>query len=112
MSRWGLFYKALEILEPEEWNRLIDALNELDSRCPVKFAGGMEVFSGDGSTVMFGIVHGLGVAPTLAIVQKASPNLPDVDYVEVDSTYVKVYFKSPPPSGTGNVKLFYLAVKL
>jgi len=33
MSKWGLKYKGVEILTPEEWNKVVDALEELDSRC-------------------------------------------------------------------------------
>jgi hypothetical protein len=112
VSRWNLYYKtALELVEPEEWCRLIDALNELDSRCPIEIKGGMATFSGDGSTIVFNIAHGLTTTPTVAFVQKAIANLPDIDYIEVDTTYIKVYFKSPPPAGTDNIKLFYLAMR-
>jgi hypothetical protein len=111
VSRWGLYYKAAELVEPEEWNRIIDALNELDLRCPVEIKGGLATFSGDGATTVFSIPHGLSTTPTVAFAQKAVAGLPDIDYVEVDPTYIKVHFKSPPPSGTDNVKLFYLAAR-
>lgn len=29
MSRWGLTYKTFEVLWPDEWNALVDALDEL-----------------------------------------------------------------------------------
>jgi len=29
MSRWGLPYKGFEVLWPEEWNRLVDALDQI-----------------------------------------------------------------------------------
>lgn len=111
MSRWGLYYKTMEVVEPEEWNRMVDALNELDSRCPVEVKGGLATFSGDGATAVFSIPHGLSATPTVAFVQKAVAGLPDVDYVEADATNIKVHFKSPPPAGTDNVKLFYLAMR-
>jgi hypothetical protein len=45
-------------------------------------------------------------------VTKAISNLPDIDYVDVDATNIKVTFKSPPASGTDNVKLYYIALRL
>jgi parallel beta-helix repeat protein len=35
MSHWGLTYKGVEIVTPEEWNKLIDALDELYERTAV-----------------------------------------------------------------------------
>jgi len=32
MSKWGLRHKGVEILTPEEWNKVVDALEELNSR--------------------------------------------------------------------------------
>ena len=29
MSYWGLYYKGFEVLWPEEWNRLVDALDQI-----------------------------------------------------------------------------------
>jgi len=111
VSKWGLSYKAIEPLMPEEWNAVVDALNELNNRCPLEIHGGLAVFSGDGSTIVFRITHGLTGTPTTVSVVKAVGDLPDIDHVEVDATYIDVYFKSPPPSGTDNVKLFYIAMR-
>jgi len=46
------------------------------------------------------------------MVGKAISDLPDLDYWEADATYITVYFKSPPPSGTENIKLWWLAIRL
>jgi len=59
MSRWNLVYKGVEILTPEEWNRVVDALEELDKRSPLEFKGGLATFTGDGTTTTFTITHGL-----------------------------------------------------
>ena len=112
MSKWNLSYKGVEILTPEEWNRVVDALEELDGRAPAGINGGKASFDGDGSTTSFKITHGLGATPTVALVGKAVSGLPDIDYWDVDTTYITVYFKSAPPSGTGNVILWWLAIRL
>jgi hypothetical protein len=56
MSKWGLTYKAVEPVFPEEWNAIIDALNDLDK----KVVGGLATFVGDGATKTFSIGHGIG----------------------------------------------------
>jgi len=43
MAKWGLAYKGTEILSPEEWNRVVDALDELDKRAPLGIKGGKAV---------------------------------------------------------------------
>jgi len=105
MSRWKLYYKGAEILEPAEWNYLVDALNELDSRV----MGGKASLTGDGRTTTFTIAHGLGEIPLTVMVGKASSGIPDIDYFTADSTYITVVFKSPPPSVT--FYLWWIAVK-
>ena len=72
----------------------------------------MATFSGDGTTTSFQISHGLTTTPTVALVGKAISGLPDIDYWEVDSSYITVYFKTPPSSGTDNVKLWWMAIRL
>jgi len=112
MSRWGLSYKSVEILTPEEWNLVVDALEELDGRAPLAIRGGRAVFDGDGSTTTFYIAHGMDAAPTCVVVGKGAANLPDIDYWEADSTNIKVVFKSPPAAGSQNVVIWWLAVRL
>jgi len=105
MSRWGLTYKGLEIVTPEDWNAIVDALNDLDER--VK--GGKVELTGDGTTTTFQFTHGLGTTPTTTIVGKASPNLPDIDYWTADETHITVTFKTPPPATT--FQLWWIALK-
>ncbi len=112
MSKWGLKYKGVEILTPEEWNAVVDALNDLDGRAPSEVKGGLATFDGDGSTTTFTIAHGMSAAPTAALVGKGAPNMPDVDYHEADASYIRVHFKAAPASGSGNVKIWWLAVRL
>lgn len=111
MSKWGLSYKGTEILSPEEWNRLIDALEELDGRAVLERNGGIATFTGDGVTSEFMIAHGLSTSPTIAFVAKATSGLPDIDYWTADTTYIHVYFKSPPTSGV-EIKLWWIAIRL
>ena len=112
MSRWQLTYKGTEILTPEEWNRVVDALEELDKRSPLGLNGGVATFSGDGTTTSFSIPHGLGTTPTVALVGKAVAGLPDIDYWDADTTNIIVHFKSPPSSGTDNVRIWWLTIRL
>lgn len=107
MSRWKLTYKGVEPLFTEEWNTVVDALEFLDKRIKC----GQAVFSGDGAETTFNIEHGFTEKPTSAIVGKAVADLPDIDYWTIDETYISVTFKTAPPSGTDNVKIWWIAVK-
>jgi len=106
MSRWGLGYKAKEILTPEEWNRAVDALQDLDER----IASGKAEFTGDGTTTSFKITHELEATPVFVTVGKETPNIPDIDYYTADDVYITVYFKSPPPANT-TFRLWWMALK-
>jgi hypothetical protein len=112
MSTWGLKYKGVEVLTPEEWNKVVDALNELDTRAFKKLQGGIATFSGDGSTRDFNISHNFGEAPDIALVFPASPDAVGSMWGEVATDKFTIHYTSPPPSGTDNVKLFYLIAKL
>jgi len=107
ISRWGLTYKGVEILTPEEWNAVVDALEELDKRIRC----GKAKFSGDGATTTFNIAHEAGKTPIVALVGKATSGLPDIDYWTVDETYISVTFKTAPPSGA-DVQVWWLAIAI
>jgi hypothetical protein len=87
----------------------VDALEQLDGRTPLEKNGGKIRFTGNGSTLTFNIPHGLTTTPTVALVGKASQNLPDIDYWIADTTNISVTFKSPPPSG--DFYLWWLALR-
>lgn len=108
MAYWGLRYKKVEPLTPSEWNKVVDALDELNTRSPKKFACGIAIFSGDGATREFKIEHGLLATPTCVLCGKGGADLPDIDYWTADDAYVTVVFKSAPPEGLDNVKIWYL----
>lgn len=110
MSYWGLKYKKAEPLKISEWNTLVDALDELNTRTPKKLVASYAIFSGDGTTTEFQIEHGLNGAPTCVICGKGAPDLPDIDYWTSDGTYITVVFKSPPSEGIDNVKIWYFAL--
>ena len=106
MSRWGLGYKSVEFLTPEEWNLVIDSLQDLDERIKC----GLAEFTGDGTTTSFQIAHGVGATPTCVIVGKGAADLPDIDYWTADETNITVFFKSAPASGA-EVKIWWVALK-
>ena len=106
MSWVGLRYKGVEVLTPEEWNKVLDALNDLHGR----LKGGLATFTGDGVTDTFEVEHGLGAAPSAALAGKGAPGLPDIDYWEADESYIYVTFKSPPEDGA-SVKVWWIAMK-
>jgi hypothetical protein len=99
------------VLTPEDWNSVVDALNELDSRTPVKIKGGVADFTGDGTRSTFTIAHSLEASPTVALVGKKTSGIPDIDFWDADETNITVVFKSPPDAGK-TFQLWWLAVKL
>jgi len=70
---------------------------------------GVATFSGDGSTTVFNIPHGLPSTPTKYGV---SPLTPDADAdrtITADATNIIVTFSAAPPAGTNNVKFGWWA---
>ena len=111
MSKWGLTYKGTEVLFPEDWNHVVDALQELDGRTPVRVGAGLGTWSGDGTTTTFVVTHNWGEMPTVAFVQPASADAVGDFYVTLDENTLKIVYKTAPPSGTDNVKLYYIIMK-
>jgi len=112
LATWNLTYKGVEILHPEDWNKVVDALNDLDKRSPLELKGGLGVWSGDGATTTFKITHGMTATPTTVLVTPASLDARRPYYAEADGTEITIEFETAPPSGTDNVKLYWLAVRL
>jgi len=110
LARWGLYYKGAEPVSPAEWNAIVDALNELDKRTPIEFNCGKAEFTGDGTTTTFEITHGLTTAPTLALVGKAAPDLPYIDYWDADATHIRVTFERAPAPGVA-IRIWWLAIR-
>lgn len=71
--------------------------------------GGKATASGNGSTTVFNIAHGLGSTPNHAFVQCQSHNI-GFTYA-TDATNITVTFASAPGSGTNNVIFNWKAVK-
>ncbi|MEM3145534.1 MAG: hypothetical protein QW332_06070 [Thermoproteota archaeon] len=111
MSKWGLTHKGTEPLTPEEWNLVVDALEELDKRVS-KIRVGLAVWSGDGSTIDFVIEHDLGEEPTTVLIGEGSEDAIGDKWWEANETNVIIHFQNPPPEGTDNVKLWYLILKV
>jgi hypothetical protein len=105
MVWFPLRYKGVEILTPEEWNTVIDALFDLHTRVH----GGLVTLTADGQKDIFSFTHSIGEAPIAVVVCKASPNLPDLDYCTADEIYITVKFKTAPAAG--NFKLWWIALK-
>jgi len=112
MSRWGLSFKGSEVLFPEDWNRVVEALEELDDRTPIRMNAGTGVWSGDGLSNTFIVAHNWGEKPTVAFVQPASLDAVGNFYVELTENELKIIYKTPPPSGTDNIVLHYLIMKV
>jgi hypothetical protein len=105
MTWYPLRYKGVEILQPEEWNTVIDALFDLHTRVQ----GGLITLTADGIRDTFKFTHNIGESPVSVIVCKASPNLPDIDYCIADEVYITIKFKTTPTEGT--FKLYWIALK-
>lgn len=69
---------------------------------------GKSTASGNGSSTVFNIPHGLGVNPHDALIQCSSHNI-DLSYT-TDATNIIVTFASAPSSGTNNVIFHWSAV--
>lgn len=72
-------------------------------------AGGVAVFSGNGSTTVFTIAHGLAATPTAWSVDAASSAAAGSFYTTASSTLLTVTFLSAPASGSSNVSLAWTA---
>lgn len=69
---------------------------------------GKSVASGDGSTTVFNIAHGLGSNPTYAFVDCSSHAIGRT--FTTDATNIVVTFASAPPTGTNNVIIYWRVV--
>lgn len=76
------------------------------SRAP-KF--GNYAANGNGATTSFAIAHGLGFTPTHRSVQPRSEVANGARITAVDATNITVGFTTAPPTGTGNIKLHWVA---
>jgi len=112
MSRWGIPYKGVEIVSPDDWNSIVDALNELDGRAPLEIKAGTATFSGDGVTTDFEIAHGMSEEPTIVLLQAYSKDASGDKWVETSETSIIIHFASAPPSGTDNIVIKYLAIRI
>jgi len=111
MGSWARIPPSRHILTPEEWNRVVDAIEELDGRAPVERKGGVASFTGDGVATEFTIAHGLTAAPTVAFVGKKTSGLPAIDSWDADATNIVVRFVSAVASGV-SFELWWLALRL
>lgn len=68
-------------------------------------------FSGDGIQKQFDIAHGLGEEPGYWIVNATTDDGSGISHVQADSTNITVSYDTPPPSGTDNIILNWLAIR-
>lgn len=71
--------------------------------------GAMIVASGDGSTTVFTLQHGLIGIPNSFSVTPASHDAAGAFYVTADATYLTVTYLTAPPAGSSNLKWYYTA---
>jgi hypothetical protein len=77
---------------------------------PTAEGSGVTSFNGDGATKAFAIPHGLGGAPSSALVSPATADATGSFYVSsLDATNITVTYGMAPRSGTGNVTLNWSA---
>jgi len=69
---------------------------------------GKAVASGNGSTVLFNIAHGLGTTPSNAMISVAKPAI--ITTYTIDSTNIAVTFASAPASASNNVEIHWRVV--
>jgi hypothetical protein len=69
---------------------------------------GVKSLSGDGNTKVFTFTHGVSPTPTTAFIQANSNDARGNYIVSVDSTNITVTYAFPPPSGSGNISLYWI----
>ena len=69
---------------------------------------GKSTASGNASTTVFNIAHGLGSIPTYTFIVCSS--LTNTNTYTVDATNIVVTFATAPPSGTNNVIIYWRVV--
>lgn len=72
--------------------------------------GGTSTQSGDASTKVFTIAHGLGALPDGAIVNHSSIDALGDFQTDVDATNITITYQVAPPSGTNNLSWIWMAV--
>jgi hypothetical protein len=73
-------------------------------------ARGSTTFSGDGTTTIFNIPHGLFAAPTSVQITKRGTAIRDINFtLTTDATNIVVTFATPPVSGGSNMILYWTA---
>lgn len=72
--------------------------------------GGVYTANGNGVLASFSIAHGLGGTPASAVAT-ASTVAAQGFTIDYNSTHIVVNYVVPPPAGTGNVKLTWIAIR-
>jgi hypothetical protein len=65
LSKWDLGYVGVQAVFPEDWNNMVDALNELDGRAPSQRNGGIATIPNGETNIE--IEHGLTATPQIVL---------------------------------------------
>jgi hypothetical protein len=76
-----------------------------------QFLFGHETQSGDGTTKVFNIAHGMGATPTTVIVDPALAEARGSYTRSVDGTNITVTYAIAPPNGSSNLSWFWMAIR-
>jgi hypothetical protein len=107
MSRWGLTFKGVEVVSPEEWNLIVTALDELDGRTPLEKNGGVASIPNGQSTVT--IQHGLTATPTIILLTGTHSEVSSLWVTGVTATEFTINTASPV---TADRSVYWLAIRL
>jgi hypothetical protein len=106
---------AGNVLEPDGVlsGDAIEVTQEPNNQISIDFAGNIQqaVFDGNGSKLEFVIPHGFSSTPESWFVQAATDDASSLSHVGADATNLYVRYDTPPPTGSGNVVLNWLAKK-
>jgi len=107
MSKWGLAYKGTEILTPEEWNAVVDALEELDKRAPTAVRGGKATIPSGSTRVA--VTHGVGGEPTAISYIGTHPEVKSVWVENVTTTSFDLVVET---AVTADRDVYWIAIRL
>lgn len=85
-------------------------LKTVGSETGIEGTTGTAVRSGDSSTTIFTVTHGLGEIPTYTHVDPTTVAASADFTVNADSTSITIEYASPPPQGTENLEWSWAAV--
>lgn len=101
-------------LEVQDGDRLDSILTKIDEKVGEGadidgiIRSGLHTTSASGSTTTFIISHGLGVVPGSIQITPATADAANPFYVAATTNNINVIYKSAPPAGTANIRLYWM----